>query len=83
MSHGILPLVTSHCGGSTMICPSPERREREDFAYDVCACMRGHVFPVAAWETIGLPVDACMGPRARARVKAEHRNLPLTELCRP
>jgi hypothetical protein len=37
-----------------------ERHEREDFAYEVCACMRGRVFPVAAWETIGLPVDACM-----------------------
>jgi hypothetical protein len=22
--------------------------------------MRGRVFPVAAWETIGLPVDGCM-----------------------
>jgi hypothetical protein len=40
--------------------PEPERCEREDFAYEVCACMRGRVFPVAAWETIGLPVDACM-----------------------
>jgi hypothetical protein len=40
--------------------PEHERHEREDFAYEVCACMRGRVFPVAAWETIGLPVDACM-----------------------
>jgi hypothetical protein len=40
--------------------PAPERQEREDFAYEVCACMRGRVFPVEAWRTIGLPVDACM-----------------------
>ncbi len=38
----------------------PERHEREDFAYEICACMRGRVFPLEAWETIGLPVDACM-----------------------
>jgi hypothetical protein len=37
-----------------------ERNEREDFAYEICACMRGRIFPVAAWETIGLPIDACL-----------------------
>src|SRR5215510_3309520 len=37
-----------------------ERHEREDFAYEVCACMRGRVFPVAAWETLGLHIDHCM-----------------------
>src|ERR671925_224106 len=40
--------------------PAQERHEREDFAYEICACMRGRVFPVEAWETIGLPVEACM-----------------------
>jgi P-aminobenzoate N-oxygenase AurF len=40
--------------------PARERHEREDFAYEICACMRGRVFPVEAWETIGLPVEACM-----------------------
>jgi hypothetical protein len=40
--------------------PEQERHEREDFAYEMCACMRGRVLPVEAWETIGLPVDACM-----------------------
>jgi P-aminobenzoate N-oxygenase AurF len=45
-----------------------ERWEREDFAYEVCACMRGRVFPVAAWETMGLPIDRCMAAtRAGAR----------------
>jgi hypothetical protein len=42
------------------VMPEHERHEREDFAFEVCACMRGRVFPVAAWETIGLPVNACM-----------------------
>jgi hypothetical protein len=40
--------------------PSSERQEREDFAYEVCACMRGRVFPVDAWKTLGLPIEACM-----------------------
>jgi hypothetical protein len=40
--------------------PEKERREREEFAYDICACMRGRVFPTDAWETIGLPRDQCM-----------------------
>jgi hypothetical protein len=40
--------------------PEKERWEREDFAYEVCACLRGRVFPVEAWETIGLPVEQCM-----------------------
>jgi para-aminobenzoate N-oxygenase AurF len=45
-----------------------ERGEREDFAYEVCACMRGRVFPVEAWETIGLPVEQCLAAtRAGAR----------------
>jgi hypothetical protein len=40
--------------------PEKERQEREDFAYEICACMRGRVFPVEAWETIGLSVEACI-----------------------
>jgi P-aminobenzoate N-oxygenase AurF len=40
--------------------PDKERREREDFAYEICACMRGRVFPVEAWQTLGLPVEACL-----------------------
>jgi P-aminobenzoate N-oxygenase AurF len=40
--------------------PEKERREREDFAYEICACMRGRVFPVEAWQTLDLPVDACV-----------------------
>lgn len=48
--------------------PEQERWEREDFAYEVCACMRGRVFPVEAWETLGLPVAQCMAAtRAGAR----------------
>jgi hypothetical protein len=40
--------------------PEKEPWEREDFAYEVCACLRGRVFPVEAWETLGLPVEQCM-----------------------
>jgi P-aminobenzoate N-oxygenase AurF len=39
--------------------PEKERQEREEFAYEVCACLRGRVFPVEAWQTLGLPVEAC------------------------
>lgn len=45
-----------------------ERREREDFAYELCATMRGRTYPKEAWETLGLPVDECrkaMGEAAR------------------
>jgi hypothetical protein len=52
-----------------------ERQEREDFAYDVCACMRGRVFPVAAWETLGLPVDACVAAtRQGARTRGAQKS---------
>lgn len=37
-----------------------EQREREDFAFEVCRIMRGRTYPKEAWETIGLPVDACL-----------------------
>lgn len=37
-----------------------DRREREDFAYEVCATMRGRTYPKEAWEAMGLPVDACL-----------------------
>jgi hypothetical protein len=36
-----------------------ERREREDFAFEVCAIMRGRTYPKEAWEAMGLPVEAC------------------------
>ncbi len=36
-----------------------DRREREDFAFEVCTIMRGRTYPKEAWETMGLPVDAC------------------------
>ncbi len=45
-----------------------ERREREDYAFEVCSVMRGRTYPKEAWETMGLPVDACrqaMGEAAR------------------
>jgi hypothetical protein len=37
-----------------------ERREREDFAFEVCSIMRGRTYPKEAWETLGLPVEACL-----------------------
>jgi hypothetical protein len=40
----------------------------EDYAFEVCSIMRGRTYPKEAWETLGLPVDAClqtMGEAAR------------------
>lgn len=37
-----------------------DRREREDFAFEVCQIMRGRTYPKEAWETMGLPVDTCL-----------------------
>jgi hypothetical protein len=45
-----------------------ERREREDYAFEVCSIMRGRTYPKEAWEAMGLPVDECrrvMGEAAR------------------
>ena len=45
-----------------------ERREREDYAFEVCSVMRGRTYPKEAWEAMGLPVDECrrvMGEAAR------------------
>jgi hypothetical protein len=59
-----------------------ERREREDFAYEICACMRGRVFPVEAWQTLGLPVEACVAAtregarRSGAQKSAFNRVVP-------
>jgi hypothetical protein len=36
------------------------RREREDFAFEVCSIMRGRTYPKEAWEAMGLPVDQCL-----------------------
>ena len=40
--------------------PEADRREREDFAFEVCAIMRGRTYPKEAWEAMGLPVEACL-----------------------
>lgn len=37
-----------------------DRQEREDFAFEVCAIMRGRTYPKEAWEAMGLPVDECL-----------------------
>jgi hypothetical protein len=36
-----------------------ERREREDYAFEVCTIMRGRTYPKEAWEAMGLPVEEC------------------------
>jgi len=50
--------------------PEKERGEREEFAYEICAGMRGRVYPVEAWETLGLPVEACQTATREAARKS-------------
>ena len=51
-----------------------DRREREDFAFEVCAIMRGRTYPKEAWEAMGLPVDTCLRV-TRAAARRSHAQL--------
>jgi hypothetical protein len=48
-----------------------ERREREDFALEVCRIMRGRTYPKEAWEAVGLPVDACLRAMREAASRSQ------------
>ena len=48
-----------------------ERREREDYAFEVCTIMRGRTYPKEAWEAMGLPVDACRQAMAEAARRSQ------------
>ena len=56
-----------------------ERREREDYAFEVCTIMRGRTYPKEAWEAMGLPVDACRQAMAEA---ARRSQAPLSSFTR-
>jgi len=48
-----------------------ERREREDYAFEVCSIVRGRTYPKEAWETMGLPVDECRRVMADAARRSQ------------
>jgi hypothetical protein len=48
-----------------------ERHEREDFALEVCRIMRGRTYPKEAWESMGLPVDACLNAMREAASRSQ------------
>jgi hypothetical protein len=48
-----------------------ECREREDFAFELCSIMRGRTYPKEAWETMGLPVEACRRAMADAARRSQ------------
>jgi hypothetical protein len=48
-----------------------ERREREDYAFEVCNILRGRTYPKEAWETLGLPVDECLKATAAAARRSQ------------
>ncbi len=56
-----------------------ERREREDFAFELCKTVRGRTYPKEAWEEMGLPVDACRKAMGEA---ARRSNLQLSSFTR-
>ncbi|MGQ4808785.1 hypothetical protein NKDENANG_02174 [Candidatus Entotheonellaceae bacterium PAL068K] len=56
-----------------------ERREREDFAFEICRIMRGRTYPKEAWESLGLPVDRCLETMREA---ARRSQLPLSSFMR-
>ncbi len=56
-----------------------ERREREDFAFEVCAIMRGRTYPKEAWEAMDLPVEACL---QATREAARRSNVQLSSFTR-
>lgn len=48
-----------------------ERREREDYAFEVCSIMRGRTYPKEAWEKLGLPVDECLKAMSAAARRSQ------------
>ncbi len=56
-----------------------ERREREDFAFEICRIMRGRTYPKEAWESMGLPVDECL---AAMRDAARRSQVQLSSFTR-
>lgn len=48
-----------------------ERREREDYAFELCSVLRGRTYPKEAWEALGLPVDACRKAMGEAAQRSQ------------
>jgi len=51
----------------------PERVEREDFVYEACVLMRDRILNREVWETMGLPVDACIEAANESPFAKEYR----------
>ncbi len=50
-----------------------ERVEREDFVYEACVLMRDRILNHEVWETMGLPVDACIEASLESPFAKEYR----------
>jgi hypothetical protein len=50
-----------------------ERHEREDFVYEACVLMRDRILNREVWETMGLPVDACIEASVESPFAKEYR----------
>ena len=50
-----------------------ELAEREDFVYEACVLMRDRILNHEVWETMGLPVDACIEASLESPFAQEYR----------
>jgi hypothetical protein len=50
-----------------------ERCEREDFVYEACVLMRDRILNHEVWETMGMPVDACIEASLESPFAKEYR----------
>lgn len=50
-----------------------ERIEREDFVYEACVLMRDRILNREVWETMGMPVDACIEASMASPFAQEYR----------
>jgi len=53
----------------------PERDEREEFAVEACYLMRDRFLSEEVWETLGLPVEECVGYVESSQLMREFRSM--------
>ena len=57
-----------------------ERDEREEFAVEACYLMRDRFLAEEVWETLGLPVEECMGYVETSQMMRDFRSLLFTRI---
>lgn len=57
-----------------------ERDEREEFVYEACVLMRDRILNHEVWETMGMPVDACIEASNESPFAKEYRRRLFTKI---